>query len=47
MAKPLGINESSILPADYCNNTKTGDYSPHKFLHSVGYGKYVLLDSKE
>lgn len=41
-AKQLGINESSVLPADYCDNTKTGRWSRHKFLHSVDSGKYVL-----
>jgi len=41
-AKERGINESSVLPADYCNNTTTGQWSKHSFLHSVGPGKYVL-----
>ncbi|GEM_PF-860268 len=41
-AKKLGIEESSVLPADYCDNTTTGKWSRHSFLHSVGPGKYVL-----
>ena len=44
-AKRLGINESSVLPADYCDNTTTGKWSRHSFLHSVGRGKYVLRSS--
>jgi hypothetical protein len=40
-----GINESSILPADYCDNTRTGKWSKHSFLHSVGSGRYVLAMS--
>jgi hypothetical protein len=44
-AKRLGINESSILPADYCDNTDTGKWSRHSFLHSVGRGKYTLRSS--
>jgi len=42
MAKKHGINESSVLPADYCDNTETGKWSRHSFLHSVGPGKYIL-----
>jgi len=44
-AKRLGVNESSILPADYCDNTNTGKWSRHSFLHSVGRGKYTLRSS--
>jgi len=44
-AKRLDINESSILPADYCDNTGTGKWSRHSFLHSVGRGKYTLRSS--
>ena len=36
------INPTSILPADYCSNTKTGQWSKHSFLRSVGRGKYHL-----
>ncbi len=46
-AKQLGINELSVLPADYCDNTKTGKWSRHSFLHSVGPGKYVLRTFKQ
>ncbi len=42
-----GLNESSILPADYCDNTLTGKWSKHSFLHSVGRGRYVLSNLKE
>lgn len=41
-AKELGINESSVLPADYCDNTKTGQWSDYNFLHSVSPGRYIL-----
>lgn len=41
-AKELGINESSVLPADYCDNTKTGQWSDFNFLHSVSPGRYIL-----
>jgi len=41
-AKQLGINESSVQPADYCDNTITGRWSRHSFLHSVDRGKYFL-----
>ena len=41
-AKEHGINESSILPADYCDNTITGRWSKHSFLHSIGPGRYIL-----
>jgi hypothetical protein len=44
-ARELGLNESSILPADYCDNTVTGQWSKYKFLHFLGRGKYVLIDS--
>jgi len=40
-----GLNESSVLPADYCGNTVTGKWSKHSFLHSVGRGKYILRSS--
>jgi len=43
LAKEQGINESSVLPADYCDNTQTGKWSGHSFLHSVGRGRYVLI----
>jgi hypothetical protein len=42
IAKERGINEGSVLPADYCDNTQTGKWSKHSFLHSVGPGRYVL-----
>ncbi|RTL55590.1 MAG: hypothetical protein EKK46_06650 [Rhodocyclaceae bacterium] len=42
LAKERGINEGSVLPADYCDNTETGKWSKHSFLHSVGPGRYVL-----
>ncbi len=42
LAKERGINEASVLPADYCDNTETGKWSRHSFLHSVGPGKYIL-----
>lgn len=45
-AKTLGIKESSILPADYCDNTKTGQWSSYNFLHSIGRGSYVLAEFK-
>ena len=41
-AEDRGINKSSVLPADYCDNTKTGRWSEHSFLHSIGRGKYIL-----
>jgi len=41
-AKKHGINESSVLPADYCDNTKTGQWCKHSFLHSIGPGRYIL-----
>ena len=41
-AKEQGINESSVLPADFCDNTKTGQWSKHSFLHSIGPGRYKL-----
>jgi len=41
-AEKQGLNRSSVLPADYCDNTKTGDWSPHTFLHSLGPGRYIL-----
>ncbi|MBI4651241.1 hypothetical protein HY745_08165, partial [Candidatus Desantisbacteria bacterium] len=41
-AQRLGIKPSSVLLADYCDNTKTGNWSPHKFLHSVSPGRYRL-----
>ncbi len=42
IAKERGINEASVLPADYCDNTETGKWSRHSFLHSVAPGRYVL-----
>lgn len=47
LAGQTGIKESSVLPADYCDNTATGKWSKHKFLHSVGAGTYVLLSSPQ
>lgn len=44
IAKQRGINEASVLPADYCDNTETGKWSRHSFLHSVGPGRYILSD---
>ena len=41
-AKRIGINEFSVLPADYCDNTLTGKWSSYSFLHSVDRGRYVL-----
>lgn len=42
LAEERGINLSSVLPADYCDNTVTGKWNRFSFLHSVGRGKYVL-----
>jgi hypothetical protein len=42
LAKERGIKEGSVLPADYCDNTVTGKWSRHSFLHSLGPGRYVL-----
>ncbi|MGC2422775.1 MAG: hypothetical protein WA666_00250 [Nitrospirota bacterium] len=42
LAKERGINEDSVLPADYCDNTETSKWSTHSFLHSVARGKYIL-----
>jgi hypothetical protein len=41
-AKKLGLNTTSVLPADYCDNTITGRWSRHSFLHSIGPGQYIL-----
>ena len=38
----LGIKDSSVLPADYCDNTAIGKWSRYSFLHSVGPGRYIL-----
>lgn len=46
-AKQYGLNESAVLPADYCDNTKTGQWSKHSFLHSVSPGKYILSKFKK
>jgi len=43
MARDRGLNEVSVLPADYCDNTQTGRHSSYKFLHSVGRGMYKLI----
>lgn len=45
-AVKTGLNRSSILPADYCDNTQTGEYSKHSFLHSIGRGRYILSKFK-
>ena len=45
-AKEFGINESSILPADYCDNTQTGKWSSYNFLHSLNPGRYILSKYK-
>jgi hypothetical protein len=46
-AKELGIVESSVLPADYCDNTKTGKWRPnHNFLHFISPGRYILAKFK-
>jgi hypothetical protein len=45
-AKELGINETSVLPADYCDNTKTGQWSDYSFLHSISPGRYILTRNK-
>ncbi len=45
--KQYGLNKASVLPADYCDNTKTGQWSKHSFLHSFGPGKYILSRFKE
>ncbi|MCK9205514.1 MAG: hypothetical protein M0P66_00235 [Salinivirgaceae bacterium] len=45
-AKELEINESSVLPADYCDNTKTGQWSSYNFLHSISPGRYILAKYK-
>lgn len=42
IAKERGINGDSVLPADYCDNTETGKWSKHSFLHSVSPGRYIL-----
>ena len=39
-------NAASVLPADYCDNTTTGRWSKHSFLHSIGPGRYVLAKFK-
>jgi hypothetical protein len=44
--KDYGLNQNSILPADYCDNTQTGNWSKHSFLHSKGTGRYVLAEFK-
>ncbi len=41
-----GINESSVMPADFCDNTQTGQWSKHSFLHSIGHGRYMLSKFK-
>ena len=41
-AASMGMNPTSVLPADYCSNTRTGQWSVHSFLHAVGPGRYVL-----
>lgn len=46
-ASQYDINENSILPADYCDNTTTGKWSKHSFLHSLEPGKYILSRFKE
>lgn len=46
-ASKLGIKESSVLPADYCDNTATGRWSPWSFLHSVGPGQYILRNNED
>lgn len=46
-AKKRGIKERSVQPADYCNNTKTGDWSPHNFLVWIADGEYALLKSHD
>ncbi len=38
------INKSSILPADYCVNKKTGRHSKWKFLFWIESGKYRMYD---
>jgi len=45
-AAKYGIKESSVLPADYCDNTTTSRWSKHSFLYSVGPGRYVLAKFK-
>lgn len=45
-AEKYDIKEDSVLPADYCDNTRTGRWSKHTFLHSLGPGRYVLLRFK-
>ena len=42
-AKSRNLNPKSILPADYCDNKKTGNWSTYKFLHWEGRGRYTLL----
>jgi len=41
-AKKHRLNPQSVLPADYCTNTKTGRWSKHSFLVSLAPGKYKL-----
>ncbi len=45
-ARGYGLNRKSILPADYCDNTKTGRWSKHSFLHSINSGRYILARYK-
>jgi hypothetical protein len=42
VAGERGINKSSVLPADYCDNTETAKWSRHSFLHQIGRGRYIL-----
>ncbi len=42
-----GLNLSSVLPADYCDNTITGRWRcKYNFLHSIEPGKYMLSKFK-
>jgi len=44
LAEERGLHLPSVLPADYCDNIATGKWSRHSFLHSVGRGRYTLIN---
>ena len=46
-ALEYNLNLQSVLPADYCSNTKTGRWTKHSFLFSVAPGKYRLAKPSE
>lgn len=46
-AEKEGINPDSVLPADWCDNTVTGQHAPnYNFLHMVRRGMYILSEYK-